>query len=320
MKKCAECGKEYDEDMNFCPYCGIVNEDKHAAAASDEEDTDTDNDADADKDTDNDADAKMVDGESPVQEQSDSGESQDDAEPTEEELKAALEAAKAAGESKRIKKEVSEAGAEEDDEDADAQVPKSKLPLIIAITVIVGILVIAGVVTAIYFGTNKPTASEEYTKVVEEYMLGYQNKDVDRIMNTYPKFMKDNILSNGSPEEIWKDIDSSFSETLGSDWKATYSMGEVATISESDITALKSDLESTYNTTLDFTSGYWVAADMTLSGEGDSSTMPLIFAVVQVDGKWAIVYQTYNTTGTGSSSQGQGGSASEDVGQGSATE
>lgn len=279
MKKCAECGKEYDEDMNFCPYCGIVNEDK------------------------NETNEDLI---------------EEDAEPTEEELKAALEAAKAAGESKRIRKEVSET--ETEDEDTEPQMPKNKLPMIIAITVIVGILIIAGVIVAIYYGTNKTGASEEYTKVVEEYMLGYQNKDVNQIMNTYPQFMKDNILNNSSPEEIWKDIDKSFSETLGNDWKATYTMGSVAEISESDITALKSDLENTYNTTLDFTSGYWVAADMTLSGEGDSSTMPLIFAVVQVDGKWAIVYQTYNTTGTGSSSQEQGNSVNGDVGQSSATE
>lgn len=294
MKKCGKCGKEYDEEMNFCPYCGIVNEDKNAEESpSKQEDMSEEN------------------IESTAREE-------EEAEPTKEELKAALEAAKAAGESKRIKKEVSVAETEEEDE--DMEMPKSKLPMIIVITVIIGILIIAGVIVAIYYGTNKPGASNEYTAVVEEYMLGYQNKDVNQIMNTYPKFMQDNILSNSSPEEIWKDIDKSFSETLGEDWKATYTMGDVATISESDITALKSDLENTYNTTLDFTSGYWVAADMTLTGKGDTNTMPLLFAVVQVDGKWAIVYQTYNTTGTGSSSQGQDGSVNESVGQSSATE
>ena len=23
MRVCKKCGKEFDEDMNFCPYCGI---------------------------------------------------------------------------------------------------------------------------------------------------------------------------------------------------------------------------------------------------------------------------------------------------------
>lgn len=304
MKKCTECGKEYDEDMNFCPYCGIVNEEKNAELG-DAGDEPNQEEASAEQ-------------EDTLQEEIEGEAFEEDEEPTEEELKAALEAAKAAGESKRIKKEMSETSDEE--EETGAELPKNKLPMIIGITVIVGILIIAGVIVAIYYGTNKSGASEEYTKVVEEYMLGYQNKDVNRIMNTYPQFMRDNILSNSTPEDIWADIDKSFSETLGDDWKATYTMGAVATISDSDITALKSDLQSTYNTTLDFTSGYWVAADMTLTGKGDSSTMPLIFAVVQVDGKWAIVYQTYNTTGTGSSSQGQGSSVTEGTGQGSATE
>ncbi|MBO4998575.1 MAG: zinc ribbon domain-containing protein [Lachnospira sp.] len=304
MKKCTECGKEYDEDMNFCPYCGIVNEEKNAELG-DASDEPNQEEASAEQ-------------EDTLQEETEGEAFEEDEEPTEEELKAALEAAKAAGESKRIKKEMSETSDEE--EETGAELPKNKLPMIIGITVIVGILIIAGVIVAIYYGTNKSGASEEYTKVVEEYMLGYQNKDVNRIMNTYPQFMRDNILSNSTPEDIWADIDKSFSETLGDDWKATYTMGAVATISDSDITALKSDLQSTYNTTLDFTSGYWVAADMTLTGKGDSSTMPLIFAVVQVDGKWAIVYQTYNTTGTGSSSQGQGSSVTEGTGQGSATE
>lgn len=304
MKKCTECGKEYDEDMNFCPYCGIVNEEKNEELG-DASDEPNQEEASAEQ-------------EDTLQEETEGEAFEEDEEPTEEELKAALEAAKAAGESKRIKKEMSETFAEE--EETGAELPKNKLPMIIGITVIVGILIIAGVIVAIYYGTNKSGASEEYTKVVEEYMLGYQNKDVNRIMNTYPQFMRDNILSNSTPEDIWADIDKSFSETLGDDWKATYTMGAVATISDSDITALKSDLQSTYNTTLDFTSGYWVAADMTLTGKGDSSTMPLIFAVVQVDGKWAIVYQTYNTTGTGSSSQGQGSSVTEGTGQGSATE
>lgn len=308
MKKCAECGKEYDEDMNFCPYCGIVNEDKNVNDTDEETADESHSDVKADDEPDENLETY----------ETNEDLAKEDVEPTEEELKAALEAAKAAGESKRIRKEVSET--ETEDEDTEPQMPKNKLPMIIAITVIAGILIIAGVIVAIYYGTNKAGASEEYTKVVEEYMLGYQNKDVNQIMNTYPQFMKDNILNNSSPEEIWKDIDKSFSETLGNDWKATYTMGAVATISESDITALKSDLENTYNTTLDFTSGYWVAADMTLTGKGDSSTMPLIFAVVQVDGKWAIVYQTYNTTGTGSSSQGQGNPVNEDVGQSSATE
>lgn len=302
MKKCTECGKEYDEDMNFCPYCGIVNEEKNVEL--------------------DDAGDEPAQGEAPaeqedtLQEETEGEAFEEDEEPTEEELKAALEAAKAAGESKRIKKEMSETS--DEDEEMGAELPKNKLPMIIGITVIIGILIIAGVIVAIYYGTNKHGASEGYTKVVEEYMLGYQNKDVNRIMNTYPQFMRDNILSNSTPEDIWKDIDKSFSETLGDDWKATYTMGAVATISDSDITALKSDLQSTYNTTLDFTSGYWVAADMTLTGKGDSSTMPLIFAVVQVDGKWAIVYQTYNTTGTGSSSQGS--SVNQGAGQQSATE
>lgn len=304
MKKCTECGKEYDEDMNFCPYCGIVNEEKNAELG-DASDEPNQEEASAEQ-------------EDTLQEETEGEAFEEDEEPTEEELKAALEAAKAAGESKRIKKEMSETSDEE--EETGAELPKNKLPMIIGITVIIGILIIAGVIVAIYYGTNKSGASEEYTKVVEEYMLGYQNKDVNRIMNTYPQFMRDNILSNSTPEDIWADIDKSFSETLGDDWKATYTMGAVATISDSDITALKSDLQSTYNTTLDFTSGYWVAADMTLTGKGDSSTMPLIFAVVQVDGKWAIVYQTYNTTGTGSSSQGQGSSVTEGTGQGSATE
>lgn len=304
MKKCTECGKEYDEDMNFCPYCGIVNEEKNAELG-DASDEPNQEEASAEQ-------------EDTLQEEIEGEAFEEDEEPTEEELKAALEAAKAAGESKRIKKEMSETSDEE--EETGAELPKNKLPMIIGITVIIGILIIAGVIVAIYYGTNKSGASEEYTKVVEEYMLGYQNKDVNRIMNTYPQFMRDNILSNSTPEDIWADIDKSFSETLGDDWKATYTMGAVATISDSDITALKSDLQSTYNTTLDFTSGYWVAADMTLTGKGDSSTMPLIFAVVQVDGKWAIVYQTYNTTGTGSSSQGQGSSVTEGTGQGSATE
>lgn len=304
MKKCTECGKEYDEDMNFCPYCGIVNEEK-SAELGDASDEPNQEEASAEQ-------------EDTLQEETEGEAFEEDEEPTEEELKAALEAAKAAGESKRIKKEMSETSDEE--EETGAELPKNKLPMIIGITVIIGILIIAGVIVAIYYGTNKSGASEEYTKVVEEYMLGYQNKDVNRIMNTYPQFMRDNILSNSTPEDIWADIDKSFSETLGDDWKATYTMGAVATISDSDITALKSDLQSTYNTTLDFTSGYWVAADMTLTGKGDSSTMPLIFAVVQVDGKWAIVYQTYNTTGTGSSSQGQGSSVTEGTGQGSATE
>lgn len=304
MKKCTECGKEYDEDMNFCPYCGIVNEEKNEELG-DASDEPNQEEASAEQ-------------EDTLQEETEGEAFEEDEEPTEEELKAALEAAKAAGESKRIKKEMSETSDEE--EETGAELPKNKLPMIIGITVIVGILIIAGVIVAIYYGTNKSGASEEYTKVVEEYMLGYQNKDVNQIMNTYPQFMRDNILSNSTPEDIWADIDKSFSETLGDDWKATYTMGAVATISDSDITALKSDLQSTYNTTLDFTSGYWVAADMTLTGKGDSSTMPLIFAVVQVDGKWAIVYQTYNTTGTGSSSQGQGSSVTEGTGQGSATE
>ena len=290
--------------MNFCPYCGIVNEEKNAELG-DASDEPNQEEASAEQ-------------EDTLQEEIEGEAFEEDEEPTEEELKAALEAAKAAGESKRIKKEMSETSDEE--EETGAELPKNKLPMIIGITVIIGILIIAGVIVAIYYGTNKSGASEEYTKVVEEYMLGYQNKDVNRIMNTYPQFMRDNILSNSTPEDIWADIDKSFSETLGDDWKATYTMGAVATISDSDITALKSDLQSTYNTTLDFTSGYWVAADMTLTGKGDSSTMPLIFAVVQVDGKWAIVYQTYNTTGTGSSSQGQGSSVTEGTGQGSATE
>lgn len=290
--------------MNFCPYCGIVNEEKNAELG-DASDEPNQEEASAEQ-------------EDTLQEETEGEAFEEDEEPTEEELKAALEAAKAAGESKRIKKEMSETSDEE--EETGAELPKNKLPMIIGITVIIGILIIAGVIVAIYYGTNKSGASEEYTKVVEEYMLGYQNKDVNRIMNTYPQFMRDNILSNSTPEDIWADIDKSFSETLGDDWKATYTMGAVATISDSDITALKSDLQSTYNTTLDFTSGYWVAADMTLTGKGDSSTMPLIFAVVQVDGKWAIVYQTYNTTGTGSSSQGQGSSVTEGTGQGSATE
>lgn len=307
MKKCTECGKEYDEDMNFCPYCGIVNEEKNAELGDAGEESDESGSA-----------GNSVEQEDVLEEETESGTIEEESEPTEEELKAALEAAKAAGESKRIKKEMSETSVEE--EETGAELPKNKLPMVIGITVIVGILIIAGVILAIYYGTNKPGTSEEYMKVVEEYMLGYQNKDVNRIMNTYPQFMRDNILSNSTPEDIWEDIDKSFSETLGDDWKATYTMGAVATISDSDITALKSDLQTTYNTTLDFTSGYWVAADMTLTGKGDSSTMPLIFAVVQVDGKWAIVYQTYNTTGTGSSSQGQGSPANGGAGQNSATE
>ncbi len=218
---------------------------------------------------------------------------EEEVEASKEDLEAALKAAKEAGEAKQADL----AKQEEKEED---EIPKSKLPMVIAIVVIVGMLVIAGVVAALYFGGNQTAGKEAFAKVVEQYMKGYEEKDVNKILKTYPQFMQDALLKDSTADKIWENIESSFSESLGKDWKASYKMGEIAKISSSDISALKSDLESTYSVTLDFTSGYWVAADMTLSGNGESNTMPLLFAVVKVDDKWSIVYQTYNSTGQGS--------------------
>lgn len=218
---------------------------------------------------------------------------EEEVEASKEDLEAALKAAKEAGEAKQADL----AKQEEKEED---EIPKSKLPMVIAIVVIVGMLVIAGVVTALYFGGNQTAGKEAFAKVVEQYMKGYEEKDVNKILKTYPQFMQDALLKDSTADKIWENIESSFSESLGKDWKASYKMGEIAKISSSDISALKSDLESTYSVKLDFTSGYWVAADMTLSGNGESNTMPLLFAVVKVDDKWSIVYQTYNSTGQGS--------------------
>lgn len=283
MRVCTKCGKEFDEDMKFCPYCGCKVENMEGeneyteVPAVEQEEESVDDKAD-------------VEGE--------------EEELSPEELAQALAAAKAAGESKRIQREVANNNGENDSSygEEEDDMPKSKLPMIIAITVILGVLIIAGVVTAIYFATNKGT---DYTKVVETYLQGYQDKDVNKIISTYPEFMQKAITENASPEDIWKELDSSFSKGLGEDWKATYSIGEVTEISSGDLNSIKTDLEQSYDASVTMTKGYWVAADMTLSGSDNATTMPLAFAVVQIDQKWCVVYQTTRST-AGNSSSGAG--------------
>ena len=274
MRVCKKCGKEFDEDMNFCPYCGIsVGED------ADKEETPVEEMAEEQKEE--------------VQETVMEAEEQEE-ELRPENLEAALAAAKAAGESKRLQEEV---GAQQEPQEEEEDIPKSRLPMIIGITVIVGILIIAGVIAAIY-----ATSKNDYTAVVENYLQGYQQKDVNKIISSHPKFMQEKITEDTAPEEIWSNLDSSFSAGLGDDWTATYTIGETTEISNSDLEALQSDLKETYDADVAISEGYWVAADLKLSGSSNSTTMPLVFAVVKIDNEWNVVYQTTRETTSGSSS------------------
>ncbi len=279
MIVCEKCGKEYDEDMSFCPYCGFRPEtdssketDEEQAAAAKEEEA-------GDKEDENEKRMEAVEEEEDI----------DNLSP--EALADALAAAKAAGENKRISKEIKSEISQEEEED-DIEIPKNKLPLSVSITVAAAFLIFAGVIMVIYQKSHGGffNSSKAYLKPVVSYLEGYKNKDITLIIDSYPDFMSEQITKDTSPAKIWNDLNQSFIQGLGENWKADYTIGDVTDIGEADIDTIKSDLSNVYNIDLDFEAGYWVSADMELSSKKSSATIPLMFAVVEIDGEWSVVY------------------------------
>lgn len=222
-------------------------------------------------------------------------------------LKEALKKAKAAG--------AASADGEGSDSDSDEsatgpEVPKSKVPLAIGITVAVFIIVAAGVYLVLSgrvgnFGSGKPAS------VVEDYLKGYQNKDVNAIIATYPDFLQKQIKKSNDPADIWKELDSTFSGGLGDDWKATYSMGDSSEMSSEELKTMENYIKQAYGETVSVTRGYWVNATMNLKGSKNETSMPMQFAVLEIKGKYSIVYETTVSDNSGSSSESGSQAASE---------
>jgi hypothetical protein len=132
-------------------------------------------------------------------------------------------------------------------------------------------------------------------------LQGYQQKDIDKIISTYPKFVTDALTKDSDTATIWESIDTTFSSTLGDDWTMTYTLGDCEEITESDLSSLAESMAQSYDATFEFTKGYWVEADMNLSGSKDSADMPLVFAVVQYNNEWKVVYYTARSTSSDAS-------------------
>lgn len=267
-KVCEKCGNEYDEALEVCPTCSDVS----SEAVTEE--------------------ILVEDMEKELAEKLGMDEVQTDesenVEAGELSLEDALAAAKQAGELKKNKEVVEEN--EADDEDDEEVVPKSKLPLILGITFVVLLLVAAGAVALIYMQTG---AGAPYNKVVQQYLQGYQEKDASKLFDCYPKEAQDMMLENATAEEMWSSIDQAFSTSLGDDWSANYTIGTSKEISADDLKKLKSDTENMYSASWNWgEKGYWVYADLELSGSQNEVTMPLVFGVVKLDGKWYVIYET----------------------------
>lgn len=265
MKICERCGKEYDEDMTFCPYCGLQPDERQKNGEEDKE-------------------LQMTADEN-VNEQED--------------LAAALAAAKAAGALEQVKKENSpkeEVAASVDEE--EEEIPKSKLPKILGITVIVLMLAIIASVVVIYFVNQN---EKEPVKLVENYLNGYRDKDINKILDTYPDFRTELYTKQAKPEEIWDSWDKSYTEMFGKDWKATYTLGQSKEMTSSDLSDVNKFIEQSYNEKTSISKGYWVDAQLEFSGSQNKQALPLEFAVVEMDDAWYIVYE--GTASSASDSQ-----------------
>lgn len=264
-KVCTNCRNEYDEELELCPNCS----DESTDAVTEE--------------------IAVEDMEQELAEKLGlENEKESDADHEQVNLEDALAAAKQAGELKKSKEVVKD---EEDiDDEEEEVVPKSKLPLILGITFVVLLLVAAGAIALIYMQTG---AGAAYNKVVETYMKGYQEKDGNKLISCYPKEAQNMMLENATAEELWGSIDQAFSSSLGNDWSANYSIGTSKEISAEDFKKLKEDTESTYSASWNWgNKGYWVYAELELSGSQNEVTMPLIFGVAKLDGEWYVVYET----------------------------
>lgn len=271
MKNCEVCGKEYDESRPLCPSCGTENAQyipNNAPSSA----------------------AEMAVTNEPL---SDTAQPAEEPAMTKEDMLAALAAAKAAG---AADLQQNTAQVQEQAE----ELPKSKLKTAIITTIIIGLIVIAGAVAALWYINQN--ADKDAIKPVEHYMEGYVTKNVDNILNSYPAFMKNAIVSNASPDEVWESLQANFATAYGEDWKATYEIGETEEILADELTSLQSYLNQYYSTEVTLKKGYWVNTDLTLGGSKDSQTLSLRLAVVQIDGKWSIVYEaTADSQNTGSS-------------------
>lgn len=197
----------------------------------------------------------------------------------------ALAAAKAAGAAERANEEQITGATEMEDE----PVPKSKVKKAVMITILSGLVLIAAVVAAFWYMNTK--MGEAAKEPVEQYMSGYAQKDVDKILNSYPGFMRDILTANTSKEKIWNSVEEGFKAAYGDDWKMEYKLGSTEEIRSDEISSLSSYLSQYYSTTLNIKKAYWVDVDMTFSGSLSSNTLKLRMASAEIDGKWYVIHE-----------------------------
>lgn len=177
---------------------------------------------------------------------------------------------------------------------AEKMVAADKNKKIGILAVAAAVVVILGILIAVFAGGSGPKS------VAKKYMKAMSKGDAEALIDIMPeKMVKAGLEEEGvSRKEMiaemkqeLKQMQRSFEAEFGDDFKYTWDIEEVGSISEDYLDYLKETFKETYGIKLTDVKQVWV--DITLEGKYDFETLTHALTVCKVDGKWKVLPTYY---------------------------